>query len=96
MLSEGSVVETGHPHLLLQAPAGAAAGEDASAGADGSDTVDATLSSMVEETGPVTAQHLRCLARKAWKASKGTQGSGVGEARARSSPSPSFAPSSIS
>ena len=72
-------MEAGHPHLLLQAPAGAGAGAgaranvdepNASAGTDGSDTADATLSSMVEETGPVTAQLLRRLAQEAWEASE--------------------------
>eukprot|EP00752_Nemacystus_decipiens_P006715 g6038.t1 len=54
VLSEGGVVEAGHPHLLLQAPAGTAA---------------ATLSSMVEETGQASEEHLRGLAREAWEAS---------------------------
>lgn len=85
VLSEGRVVEAGHPHLLLQASAGDAAGarsggHNASGGADGSDTADATLSSMVEETGPVTAQHLRRLAREAWEASSGAKGSEVAAA----------------
>lgn len=65
MLSEGNVVEAGHPHLLLQSPAGTAA---------------ATLSSMVEETGQASEEHLRDLARAAWEASEleresGTDGS---------------------
>ena len=83
MLSEGSVVEAGHPHLLLQASAGtgASAGvRDAFAGAGGSNTADAALSSMVEETGSVTAHVLRRLAREAWEASgasEGIQGSEV-------------------
>ena len=47
-------MEAGHPHVLLQAPAGTAA---------------ATLSSMVEETGPASAEHLKDLAREAWEAS---------------------------
>lgn len=73
-------MEAGHPHLLLQATAVDAAGAssggpNASAGADGTDTADATLSSMVEETGPVTAQQLRRLAREAWEASEGAKGS---------------------
>lgn len=73
VLSEGSVVEAGHPHLLLQAPAGAAAATAASAkGAAGiaAATAEATLSSMVEETGPASAEHLRRLAREAWEASE--------------------------
>ena len=55
MLSEGSVVEAGHPHLLLQAPASTAA---------------ATLSSMVEETGQASEEHLKTMAREAWETSE--------------------------
>lgn len=76
MLSEGSVVEAGHPHLLLKAPAGttgaAAASADGAAGVAAA-SADATLSSMVEETGPASAEHLRRLAREAWEASEGAR-----------------------
>ena len=68
VLSEGRVVEAGHPHVLLTS----SATEKASM-AEGSSGViptpsNATLASMVEETGPANAMHLRRLARKAWEA----------------------------
>ncbi|CAM9122992.1 unnamed protein product [Ectocarpus sp. 4 AP-2014] len=74
VLSEGSVVEAGHPHVLLRDPpassgtAAAALETTASAGAD------ATLSSMVDETGVASAEHLRRLAQEAWNASEGNRG----------------------
>lgn len=87
VLSEGLVVEAGHPHLLLQASAAAAvaaaktaAVEHQESGMSTSGKVpseaaaiprpEATLSSMVDETGPASSEHLRRLARKAWEASK--------------------------
>ena len=66
-------MEAGHPHLLLQSPAGATASTAASTNgtaATAATTADATLSSMVEETGPASAEHLRRLAREAWEASE--------------------------
>ena len=89
VLSEGSVVEAGHPHLLLQAPAGggattagaaaAAAAGDASSEIGGGDggSASATLASMVEETGPSTAEHLKLLAKEAWEASQLTEASSL-------------------
>lgn len=84
VLSEGRVVEAGHPHLLLQASAADAgktaavelqeSGGSVSGGApSGLDPVpppEAKLSSMVDETGPANSEHLRCLARDAWEALK--------------------------
>ena len=91
VLSEGSVVEAGHPHLLLQAPAGGGAttagaaaggGGDASSeigggGGGGGGSASATLASMVEETGPSTAEHLKLLAKEAWEASQLTEASSL-------------------
>lgn len=87
MLSEGSVVEAGHPHLLLKsssnattAASGATARPGAAAtAATAAENEDdgATFSSMVEETGPASAQDLRRLARAAWEASEGRRGSGT-------------------
>eukprot|EP00752_Nemacystus_decipiens_P006704 g6027.t1 len=76
VLSEGSVVEAGHPHLLLQPPAGTTAATTHSANGTAvasATTADATLSSMVEETGPASAEHLRHLAREAWETSERAQ-----------------------
>ena len=81
VLSEGRVVEAGHPHLLLQAvaAAGTAAVEHQESGMSASGKVPsevdpiaakATLSSMVDETGPASSEHLRRLAREAWEGSK--------------------------
>lgn len=73
VLSEGSLVEAGHPHRLLLAPAGTTAVTDASVNGTGvvaAAAGEATLSSMVEETGPASAEHLRRLAREAWEASE--------------------------
>ncbi|CAM9167469.1 unnamed protein product, partial [Hapterophycus canaliculatus] len=58
VISEGSIVEEGHPHLLLQAH-----GTPSTAGTYPS----TSLSSMVEETGGTSATHLRRLAREAWE-----------------------------
>lgn len=55
-------MEAGHPHLLLQTPAAG--------------TAAATLSSMVDETGQASAEHLRGLAREAWEASEAWQAEG--------------------
>ena len=82
VLSEGRVVEADHPHLLLQASAAAAAnaaqkkGDGMSAAGKGGPSEvtpapsKATLSSMVDETGPASAEYLRRLAQEAWEASK--------------------------
>eukprot|EP00903_Cladosiphon_okamuranus_P016201 g14950.t2 len=73
VLSEGSVVEAGHPNRLLKAPAGATAATtdcaNCTVGAAAA-PANATLSSMVEETGPASSAHLRRLAREAWEASE--------------------------
>ncbi|CAM9886717.1 unnamed protein product [Scytosiphon promiscuus] len=79
VLSEGSVVEAGHPHLLLESPAGTAeSATPSTSGTIPTATNNASLSSMVEETGEASAQHLRRLARDAWEASKGRENSGTG------------------
>ena len=87
VLSEGLVVEAGHPHLLLQASAAAAAAAAKTAAVEHQEsgmsasgkvsseaalvpTREATLSSMVDETGPASSEQLRRLAREAWEASK--------------------------
>lgn len=78
VLSEGSVVEAGHPHLLLESPAESANSAAPSAkGITSAAAEKASLSSMVEETGPASAEHLRRLARDAWEASKGNGKSGT-------------------
>ncbi|CAN0383730.1 unnamed protein product [Scytosiphon promiscuus] len=62
VLSEGSIVEAGHPHVLLEpcrAPSLARTHPGTS------------LSCMVEETGAASATHLRRLAREAWEAQEG-------------------------
>ena len=82
VLSEGRVVEAGHPHLLLQASAVVATASLVSTAHTSSMYVaekgattlapvasNATLASMVDETGPASSQNLRRLAREAWKAS---------------------------
>ncbi|CBN77890.1 multidrug resistance-associated protein-like protein [Ectocarpus siliculosus] len=74
VLSEGSVVEAGHPHVLLRDPP-ASCGTTAAA-CETSAAAYATLSSMVDETGVSSAMHLRRLAQGAWNASEG-KGGGV-------------------
>lgn len=73
VLSEGSVVEAGHPHVLLQDPAQTpeSAATPTILRKKSSAAENASLSAMVAETGHANAKHLRRLAREAWKASKG-------------------------
>lgn len=66
VLSEGRVVEAGHPHLLLQSPGTNTPKVDGKPGAD-APPPNATLASMVDETGPANADNLRRLARHAWE-----------------------------
>ncbi|CAM9253787.1 unnamed protein product, partial [Hapterophycus canaliculatus] len=71
VLSEGRLVEAGHPHFLLQAHAGMAARLSPSATRTPSTAAEeSSLSSMVEETGQASAERLRRLARDAWNAPK--------------------------
>lgn len=70
MLSDGKLVEAGHPHELLSSAA-----EDRGV-AHGS-SYDVSFASMVEETGPETAVLLRGLALDAWEASRGRGDTGT-------------------
>ncbi|CAN0142706.1 unnamed protein product [Ectocarpus sp. 6 AP-2014] len=76
VLSEGSVVEAGHPHVLLRDPPASCDTAAAARETTASAAADATLSSMVDETGVSSAKHLRRLAQEAWNASNG-KGGGV-------------------
>lgn len=65
VLSEGRVVEVGHPHTLLQPK-----NSNNNNSLEGcKEPVASTFSSMVDETGPASAEHLRRLAREAWEKS---------------------------
>ncbi|CAM9659184.1 unnamed protein product, partial [Hapterophycus canaliculatus] len=78
VLSEGSVIEAGHPHLLLQAPARAiASAAKSSTRGNVSSAANASLSSMVAETGQANEEHLKRLAREAWSLSGGERKSGI-------------------
>lgn len=65
VLSEGRVVEAGHPHTLLQLPT---KHNNCNSQAQGTEERSSTFSSMVDETGPASAEHLRRLAKEAWEA----------------------------
>lgn len=79
VMSEGRVVESGHPHTLLQNFArfeslstfhGREGGEGGGAvRRQGGNEAVATFSSMVDETGPASSELLRRLAKEAWEAS---------------------------
>lgn len=70
------MVEAGHPHRLLQFPKTT---RNESSGISNSKAgarkeVAATFASMVDETGPASAEHLRRLAKEAWEASASSNG----------------------
>lgn len=67
MLSDGKLVEAGHPHKLLSSPPeDLAVATVRRSGYLSSHGV--SLASMVDETGPETAERLRRLASMAWEA----------------------------
>ncbi|CAM9122833.1 unnamed protein product, partial [Ectocarpus sp. 4 AP-2014] len=76
VLSEGSVVEAGHPHVLLRDPRASSGTAAAACETTTSAAAYATLSSMVDETGVSSAMHLRRLAQGSWNRLEG-KGGGV-------------------
>lgn len=78
VLSEGRVVEAGHPYALLHATSDGQ--ESKGHEDDGVGSKRPTLASMVDETGPVSADMLRRSAREAWEASQ-SRSRDVGNAR---------------
>ncbi|CAM9972835.1 unnamed protein product, partial [Ectocarpus sp. 12 AP-2014] len=76
VLSEGSVVEAGHPHVLLQDPLASSGTAAAARETAASAATYATLSSMVDETVPSTCG--------AWRRKRGTRRKGKGAGCSRS------------
>jgi len=70
VLSEGRVVEDGHPHLLLESSTAKKVITEGGTSGVVPSRSDETLASMVEETGPANAEIFRQLAQQAWQARK--------------------------
>lgn len=82
VLCDGRVLESGHPHTLLQNPTRAenpntlhwqegGGGGEGTGRDEGGNQAAATFSAMVNETGPASSQMLRRLAKEAWEALQG-------------------------
>lgn len=77
VLSAGRVVEVGHPHSLLQLRAKQKNSSNNNNSLEGGkEPVASNFSSMVDETGPASAEHLRRLAKEAWETSSNRNNTG--------------------